>query len=104
VTQNKGRIKVKVQITEHDMHDAARNGLDNPYTRAINRVAGGNWFVHPPLACEMTAPHRATSLPYEVSRNIKHFIATGTCELYDFEVDVQPVRGYHLCRGNGDNE
>ena len=79
-----------VRITKQDIEEAGRDGTRNPITRAIQRAVGGRWFVYAPLACEMTEPHRAITLPVEVCAHWERFQDTGSMEPLEFDLALPP--------------
>jgi hypothetical protein len=79
---------MKVQVTEKDVEDVIDNGIDNPVTRALQRVAGEAWFVFNSIAYELTHPYRSVTLPPEVCDNLHLWQRLGIMWPFEFEADI----------------
>lgn len=83
---------MKVQVTQKDIEEVIDNGIDNPVTRALQRVAGEEWFVFNSIAYELTFPNRSVTLPSEVCDNLHAWQRLGVMWPFEFEADITSRR------------
>ena len=85
---------MKIRVTEQDIQQAVRNGIDNLVTRALQRVAGENWYAFDNnMAYELTPPYRSVFLPEAVLHSLWAWQSSGVMRSFEFDLALPLSEG-----------